>query len=267
MVANVRRSVQVRRAGHAGTLDPFATGLLIVLLGRATRLARFLADLPKQYTGVITLGQVTDTDDRTGRVCETSETWRDMDDAALRAALLSLTGRYEQRPPPFSAKKRGGERAYRLARRGEPVELTPQTVVVRRFDLIGRTGARLDFATEVSSGTYVRALARDLGARLGCGAHLKELRRTAIGPFTVDEALPLAALEAGAPPPRPPIDAVAHLPRLELDEATRTLVAHGRSIPAPAQADGPVALTADGALLAVAEPADGQLKPRVVLAG
>lgn len=252
--------------GHTGTLDPFASGLLVVLVGRATRLAQFVVGLPKRYRGVIVLGVVTDTDDPTGVELQRSDAWRGLPEARIVTAMRALTGRYAQRPPAYSAKKRGGERAYRLARRGERAELPAQEVEVRRFALLERDGARLIVEVEVTSGTYIRALARDVGARLGCGAHLAELRRIAVGSFAVEDATPLAAFEHWPPPLRPSLDAVTHLPRIDLDEAAREHVAHGRPIAAPTGVTGPVALVAEGHLVAVARPEDGLLKPRVVLA-
>lgn len=268
-MAAVRRTLRVRRAGHAGTLDPFATGLLVVLVGRATRLQRYLVGLPKRYEGTIRLGRTTDSGDPTGRVTAETVDAHDLPDDAVRPAMAALTGRYRQTPPAFSAKQRGGERAYVRARRGEAVALDPVEVEVRRFDLTGRDGATLAFAAEVSSGTYLRALARDLGERLGSGAHLTALRRTAVGSFTIAEAAPLPTIGQGTAPLRPLREAVAHLPQLGLDADARGRVIHGRPVPAPPElrGRGPVALVADGELLAVAEPQDGVLAPRVVLAG
>lgn len=267
MVATVRRVAGVRRVGHAGTLDPFATGLLLVLVGRATRLARFLAELPKSYTGVIALGATTDTHDRTGNVLAMSETWRALSTVTLQEASRSLTGRYQQRPPAFSAKHVSGERAYRLARRGAPPELEPTSVDVFSFTLGESRNGHVTFRASVSSGTYVRALVRDLGERLGCGAHLHALRRTAIGPFRVEDAEPLGELGAGPIALRAPLDAVSHLPRVRVDAEARDRVAHGRPFQGSAPRPGPVAVVDDGGLIAIAEPDDGLLKPRVVLVG
>lgn len=267
VVDAVRRAYGTRRVGHAGTLDPFATGLLAVLLGRATRLARFLAGVDKTYEGVIVLGVRTDTDDGTGAVEGESVSLNDVTDDAIAQAAADLTGRSWQRPPAYSAKKVEGERSYRRARRGERVELGPREIHVYQFATEPRSDALVRFRARVSAGTYVRALARDLGERLGCGAHLGALRRTAAGPFSVADAVPLAALEGEAVTPRPPRDAVQHLPTIEIDEATRSAVVHGRPVPAGATPapDGPVALTFAGALVAVAESQGELLKPRVVL--
>jgi tRNA pseudouridine55 synthase len=264
-VDRVRRAYALRRVGHAGTLDPFASGLLLVLLGRATRLAQYLVGLPKTYQGRIRLGAVTDTDDCTGTVLRTSEDWQALSGERIGGAMRQFVGVHLQRPPAYSAKKTSGQRAHRLARKGAPVELAPVSVEVRRFDLRGHEGASVAFSAEVGSGTYLRALARDLGERLGCGAHLEELRRTRIGAFAVEDALPWDAVTGGTEPVRPPRDAVAHLPRRALVDAECDLVRHGRALDAADCPDTPIALLADGVLVAVAHREGDLLKPRVVL--
>ncbi len=263
----VRQAYGTRRAGHAGTLDPFASGLLIVLVGRATRLSRYLVGLPKRYTGSITLGVETDTADHTGEVTRTDDGWRSLSDADVVDAMAALTGRILQHPPPHSARKLDGERAYRRARRGEPVELEPREIEVRRFDVTAREADRVEFTADVSSGTYVRALARDLGRALGCGAHLAALRRTAVGSFSVDAAVGVETLRREAPPLRPPREAVDHLPTVQLDAEHRDRVAHGRPVPAADAADDPIALVAGEELVAIAERQGDVLKPKVVLQG
>jgi tRNA pseudouridine55 synthase len=263
----VRHAYGTRRAGHAGTLDPFASGLLIVLVGRATRLSRYLVGLPKRYTGSIALGVETDTADHTGEVIGAGNGWRSLPDADVMSAMEALTGRLLQHPPAHSAKKLDGERAYRRARRGETVELEPREIDVRRFDMTARDADRVDFTADVSSGTYVRALARDLGRALGCGAHLAALRRTEVGSFSVDAAVAVEALRRQAPPLRPPREAVEHLPSLQLDAEHRDHVAHGRPVPAADAADDPIALVAGDELVAIAERQGDVLKPRVVLQG
>lgn len=267
MVATVRRVTGVRRVGHAGTLDPFATGLLLVLLGRATRLARFVTELRKSYTGIIGLGATTDTDDRTGTPLATSDSWRELSSQAIHEAARSLVGRYEQRPPAFSAKHISGERAYRVARRGATPDLEPTTVEVFSFVLGEPRNGRVPFETSVGSGTYVRALARDLGERLGCGAHLEALRRTAIGTFRVEDAVPLEQLGAHRVALRAPLEAVGHLPRVQVDAEVRDRVTHGRPFPGTTAEHGPVAVVHDDELIAIADPSNGYFKPRVVLLG
>jgi tRNA pseudouridine55 synthase len=263
----VRRALRVRRVGHAGTLDPFASGLLLVLVGRATRLSQFLIGLPKSYSGVVRLGSETDTDDPTGAVVRDEGAADAIADGTIAQAMAGLTGRLMQEPPTFSAKHVGGRRAHSLARHGKDVALDAQEVRVDRFELVQRDGDRVRFVAEVSSGTYIRALARDLGRALGCGAHLSELRRTGVGSFSVEEALPLSALEDGTPDLRAPIQAVAHLPRLELDAEHRSQAVHGQAIAATDSGARHVALVHEGRLVAVAEPSGDLLKPRVVLEG
>lgn len=265
VVDRVRHALGVRRAGHTGTLDPLASGLLVVLTGRATRLAQFLVGLDKEYEGVIRLGETTTTDDRGGVVTARSEAWRHIADEDLRSAMRALEGTYEQRPPAFSAKKIGGERAHRAARRGERPDVAPVTVRVHRFSLRGRRGPELDFEGRVGSGTYIRALARDLGDALGCGAHLGSLRRTAVGPFHVRDALPLDALDARVPLLAPRA-AVGHLPHVVADPVTAEHLRHGRTAELPGGPEGPVAVLEGERLLAVAEGGEGRLRPRVVLA-
>jgi len=266
VVAAVRRLSGTRRVGHAGTLDPFASGLLAVLIGRATRLVPFLVGLPKRYAGTIRLGVVTDTDDRDGTITRDDPSWQTVDAPALDAAMAALTGPQRQQPPVYSAKKVGGVPAYRRVRRGQSVSLTPREVDVSRFARVGWAGPDVDFVADVSSGTYIRALARDLGDALGCGAHLTRLRRTGIGPWEVGEGVPLAAL-ATPLPLRPPRDAVAHLPQRRLTAPELEAVGHGRAVPDGERQDAAVALLDGDVLVAIARPERDQLRPSVVLVG
>jgi tRNA pseudouridine55 synthase len=220
--------------------------------------------LPKEYTGTIRLGVVTTTDDLTGEPLS-STAWESVTQAAIVYAMRSLIGRTAQRPPRFSAKIVGSQRAYRRARRGEDFELEPRLVDVDRFDLVALRGQDLDFRTSVASGVYVRSLARDVGARLGCGAHLVSLRRTAIGLFQVADATSLDQVVAGSADLRPAREAVAHLRRMQIGESERVSVRHGRAIPSTACEPGPVALLAEGELVAVAESDGNVLRPSVVL--
>jgi tRNA pseudouridine55 synthase len=266
-VAAVRRLLGERRVGHAGTLDPAASGLLLVLVGRATRLARFTAVLPKRYDATLRLGAETATDDATGAVTATDETWRGLDEAAVRRALAEVAARGEQVPPAVSAKKVAGERAYRLARRGEPADLRPVAVRIHRLEVRRVALPDVDVAVECSAGTYVRAIARDAGRALGTRGHLAALRRTGIGPWTVLQGVPLRDATAAslAAALRPLAEVVAHLPRLDLDPETAERVRHGGKVEADAVLEGPVALSAAGELLAVAEYRDGRYVPSVVL--
>jgi tRNA pseudouridine55 synthase len=265
-VALVRRALGTRRVGHAGTLDPDASGLLPVLVGRATRLMPFLAGLDKQYTGVLRLGVRTATDDASGAVTAVAASWRAVTDARLREAMESLTGVLAQVPPAFSAKKVRGTPAHRRARRGEAVALPAVCVVVRRFALVARDGDTATFEADVGSGTYVRALVRDLGDALGCGAHLVDLRRVNVGAWSVGQATRLA--DVGPETPLWPMAAaVAHLPARSITPAEHERVQHGRPIPAADTDAGPVALLADDRLVAIAVARDGTLAPKVVLEG
>lgn len=267
VVDAVRHALAVRRVGHAGTLDPFASGLLLVLVGASTRLARFMTSFTKTYRGTIRLGVATDTDDCTGEPIGTSETWREVSDGAISEAMAGFLGVHRQRPPAYSAKKVSGKRAYRLARAGKDVELAATEVTIHDFGLLARRESAVQFEARVGGGTYIRALARDLGERLGCGAHLARLRRTAIGPFTVEEAAPLTALaEQGRDLVRPPLRAVEHLPQVHLVEDQRSRVIHGQPLEMSAPEGDVIALVSDAQLVAVAEREGTMLKPRVVLA-
>jgi tRNA pseudouridine55 synthase len=266
-VAAVRRLIGERRVGHAGTLDPAACGLLLVLVGRATRLARFTAVFPKRYDATMRLGAETATDDAAGEVTVTDGSWRGLDEVAVRRALAEVAAREEQIPPAVSAKKVAGQRAYRLARRGEPATLGPAAVRIHRLEVRRVALPDVDFAIECSAGTYVRAVARDAGRALGSRAHLVALRRTGIGPWSVEDALPLASATAEtlAGALRPLAALVGHLPRLDLDPEAAERVRHGRKIEAGTVLEGAVALMAQGELLAVAEYRDGLYAPSVVL--
>ncbi len=265
VIDRVRRVLGLRRVGHAGTLDPFASGLLLVLVGRATRLAQFLVGLSKRYEGSIRLGVATETDDRTGTVTVTRDGAERIPDSALQEAMASLTGAQLQHPPVYSAKKVGGRRAYRLARSGGTVELPAVEIEVFQFTPIAREGAAVRFEALVSSGTYVRALARDLGVRLGCGAHLAELRRTAVGSFEIGAAKPLGTLGEPDTTVLPLLAAVTHLERRALTDDERDAVAHGRPISAGAAPSTSIALVHADQLVAVAERSGDSLRPRVVL--
>lgn len=197
VVDRVRRAYGERSVGHLGTLDPFATGLLVVLVGRATRLATFLDVEPKVYEAVIAFGTETDTDDSTGEVTRSAPP---PSEANVRASIVTLTGEIQQVPPAYSAKKVAGRRAYAAARSGEALELAPASVVVHRWDAGAFTGDTLSATITCGGGTYIRALARDLGRLSGSAAHLASLRRTRIGRFDVADATPADALTASPPP-------------------------------------------------------------------
>jgi tRNA pseudouridine55 synthase len=262
VVHRLRRVLGTRAVGHTGTLDPFATGLLVVLVGRATRLARFVEAHVKRYGATARLGWATDTDDLTGAPLGAPATLEGLTESAVRAALQSLVGPQRQRPPRYSAKHVDGERSYRLARRGRPVDPAPVDVVVHQAELLRFAPPALEFRVTVSAGTYVRALARDLGERLGIGAHLVALRREAVGPLSVDDATPLDRVTAGSV--LPPSAVLGHLPSVELAEQERLAVSHGRAVPTSTPS-GDVALLHAGELVAVARAEAGWLRPAVVL--
>ena len=243
VVARVRRERRGAKAGHAGTLDPFATGLLIVLLGRATRLQRFLLALPKTYVATARLGWRSSTGDPDGELTRTGR---------VPDRLELPTGEVRQRVPMTSAVRVGGERLYRKARRGESVETPERVVWVERAELLEHDGARARFEIECSSGTYVRTLIETLE-----DAYCEELRRTAIGPHRVpadgDEEIDLSAL-------------VSFLPQRPLDPAEADAVAHGRPVARAGAPEGHSRLTHDGSLIAIGR-ADGEnLRPEVVIA-
>lgn len=272
VVAQVRRLANTRRVGHAGTLDPMATGVLVLGLGRATRLLGYLAAGEKSYAGRIRLGQRTSTDDAWGEVVAQSAGAAGLDEAAVRAAAATLRGELAQVPPAFSAVQVGGRRAYARARAGEHVELAPRTVVVHRFEVlrVQPVGELLDVDVEVdcSAGTYIRALARDLGAALGVGGHLSSLRRTRAGRFDVAQAASLPIPDGAALPLLPLAAAVAAcFPRRDVDAAQARLVAHGGALPGRGE-PGPVGVFGPaGEVLALTEERDGAARPLVVFVG
>jgi len=263
VVDMVRRALGEQRVGHLGTLDPFAEGLLVVVVGRATRLATFAAGWTKAYEGVIRLGVTTDTDDATGAVLRT-ETMA-VTAAQLAAALAQFRGGYLQRPPAYSAVKIAGERAYRRARRGEVVQPAARRVEIEQLELVEYRAPDVRFRATVGGGTYLRSLARDVGAALGCGAHLIALRRTAVGSLRVEEAVAPDAVTAADL--RDPAILVAHLPRREVTAAERDAVVHGRPVARDPVADRgePIAVFSGSELLAVADVEGEVLKPRVVV--
>jgi len=265
IVDTVRRAVGTDRVGHLGTLDPFAAGLLVIVVGRATRLAPFAAAWTKAYEGVIRLGASTATDDATGATVATSEAWHALDRARVEEALAAFRGAYDQRPPAYSAVKVAGERAYRRARRGEGVVLRPRRVDVTELELESFTPPDVGFRATVSGGTYLRSLARDVGEALGCGAHLATLRRTRVGAFRLADAV--APDEVTARALRDPAELVRDLPARDLDDAGRAAVVHGRPVPVAdgTRETGNVALFWSGQLVAVAERVGDVLKPRVVV--
>lgn len=271
VVAKSRGLLGTRRVGHAGTLDPDATGVLLLGVGRGTKLLRFLSPLGKAYRGELVLGVETSTLDAAGEVTAV----HDMVGTTLdqvRAAAAAFVGDIEQIPPMVSAVKIDGRRLHELAREGIEVERPARPVTVHTLEVTsGPVDEPLVFTLEVScsSGTYIRTLAADIGAALGGGAHLRNLRRTSVGPFTLDDAVPLAAV--GPDVVLPLMDAVRHLDVVAIDEDLAAAVRVGKVLPVEdlgLVGDGPWAVVQDGTLLAVYEAfRPGLAKPAVVLVG
>jgi len=261
-VVDTGRRVQgTRKVGHAGTLDPLATGLLLVGVGRATRLLRFLSELDKAYEGTARLGEETDTLDADGEVTRRAPI-EGVTPARLEVAMRERMGDIMQAPPAFSAVKVGGRTLHRAARRGRHVQAPARPVRVDAFDLLGLQGGDFRFRVVCSSGTYVRVLVADVGCAVGSAAHLTHLRRTRIGPFQVDEAR--APEDLGSPLPLE--EAVRHLPALALSADEAVAASHGRPL-GPAGIEGPYA-TFDpaGRLVAVYRDEHAKAVPVMVLA-
>jgi len=289
VVAQVRRIIGERRVGHTGTLDPFATGVLVILVGKATRLLQFLSGAEKEYEAVIRFGYATDTGDATGQKMEVqpkSRSAQSLLEDEIEAALASLRGVINQVPPMYSAKKVAGQKLYELARRGEQIERQPVKVTITKFDAIEVNGqlirmrddstAELDVRVACSAGTYVRTLAEDLGTELGVGAHLAALRRTRAGRFPIEDAITLERLaelrEANE------VDdvmismdeTVGHLPFVELNDHDVGRVLNGIKIEVDSDHENQVYMrlrNASGELIAlgVYDSANRMVHPRVVL--
>ncbi|MFN8095865.1 MAG: tRNA pseudouridine(55) synthase TruB [Vicinamibacteria bacterium] len=238
VVDRARRALRERRIGHTGTLDPFATGVLPLCVGRATRLARFLSGGEKVYRASVRLGFATTTDDRTGEPLSPPRP-SDVAGEALGEALAAFVGTFDQVPPAFSARHVGGRRLYELARNGEAAPRTATPVTVQALDLVSREGDCLELEVRCSAGTYVRAIARDLGERLGTGGHLVALRRTRSGAFDLSRAVPGDRLDASASAAIVPVrELLPELPSVRVGARGRSFVAHGRDL-GPADVDGP----------------------------
>jgi tRNA pseudouridine55 synthase len=267
VVAQARRALGERRIGHTGTLDPFASGLLLLCVGVATRIAEYLTDQAKKYRAVMTLGAGTDTDDATGAVITVSEGWRDLSIDDLETALAEQVGSVLQRPPAYSAKKVGGERMYRLAREGRAPALDPVPVQIHALDLIAWEPPAVTFDVTCSAGTYIRAIARDVGERLGVPAHLGALRRTTIGSIDVKQAVAFEDLGNEETVRRAwitPLEALAHLPSVRIDAPLAAALAHGRAVQVAEPIEGIAAAVLGDRLFAIVA-ADGQwVRPRKV---
>jgi tRNA pseudouridine55 synthase len=262
VVDEVRRMVRQRRVGHAGTLDPAATGLLLVCLGRATRLCEYLVADEKEYRGTIQLGVETDTYDQEGKtVCERDASG--IDRAMIDKALEPFIGEIDQKPPAFSAIKREGVPAYKLARLGEEVDLPTRRVKISSIEVLGWRAPHVDILVRCGAGTYMRSLAHDLGEGLGVGGHLSSLVRTAIGGWRVEDAVTLEAVQRAvdgdgiASIARSFDDALPDVPKIELDEEDTKAILCGREITLDVKLNAPLisAHNAQGRLIAVLAPA------------
>ncbi len=266
-VARVRRAAGLRRVGHAGTLDPLASGLLLMGLGPAARFLEYLVGLDKTYETTVLLGQATTTYDAEGEV--TAERPVDVSAEQIAAALAAFRGPIRQRVPSHSAVKRDGRPLYESARRGEVIDLPQRDVVVHALDLLAFDPPLVTLRVACSSGTYIRSLAHDLGAALGCGGHVVALRRTAVGVFSVDDAISLDILtpESVVVHLRPPAAAVAHLPRLDVGESDALRLSVGQRLPAAADAlpGNAAAFGPDGRFLGVVEVDGDVIRPRKML--
>lgn len=280
VVARVRKILKTRRVGHTGTLDPFATGVLVVCVNRATRLSQFLTGDDKEYRATMRLGLATDTGDLMGQPLTPGARVDHITPDMVAEALTHFRGRIRQTPPMYSAKKVGGVKLYEMARRGEAVERAPVEIEIRALELCdapvarGDAGAEpvLDFTFRVvcSAGTYIRTLAEDIGARLGVGAHLIALRRTRAGTRRIEEAVTLEQMAESSAPRLIPMAEALSLPEIRLNEEERKGVLHGRSVLRrgfAAPGDQAKLCDSDGDLIAVAtlDKADFSWRPIVVL--
>jgi len=266
VVRDVRRALGNMKAGHTGTLDPFATGLLVVLTGRATRLAPYLSGLDKTYRATVRLGERSESGDPEGPITPGGPL---PDEHSLRAALAGMTGEITQQVPALSAVRVDGQRLYARTRRGEEVERPTRQVVVHRADLVSYdpVAGLAELNIRCGSGTYVRQIAVDLGEALGCGGYCAALRRTEVGDLRVDDAMTLADVAPGCG--IPPLAVLTHLPVVQLDAGHAADVVHGRPVPGgDVPPEGTVALARDGDLLAIgAVGDDGLVHPKVVIVG
>jgi len=262
IVRGVQRAVGAPKAGHTGTLDPFATGLLVILTGRATRLVGLVPGEPKVYLATIRFGEERDTDDVTGTVTREAAL---PDPALLPDAVRQLTGTIEQEPPAYSAKKVDGRRAYAIARRGGTPDVKPVTVHVDGWEILEEAWPRLRVRIRCGGGTYIRALARDLGRLMHSAACLETLRREASGPFTVTEAASWQDVTEGRLAVRPAREALGSMPQQLLDGDDARRVAHGMAVPAHVAGERAALLGNDGELLAVARRDQNRWQPEVVL--
>lgn len=269
VVARARRALGIKRIGHTGTLDPFASGLMLLCVGAATRIAEYLTVLPKTYHATARLDGRTLTDDSTSEVVDPSDGWAALTRAEIESALDAQTGDIVQLPPQYSAKKIAGERAYDIARRGDVAGLAPVPVHITRIELLAVRLPEIDFEVECGSGTYIRAIARDVGSALGTGGYLAQLRRTRVGPHTVNAAVPLNQLDDAAAVKAVvirPADALAHLPAIMLTEEGERAIRFGQPVACPGETTGTVKLLRGDTLIGIGVVNDGRIRPRKVMA-
>ncbi len=262
VVQSIRRIFNIAKAGHLGTLDPLATGVLPVCVGKATRLAQFLPSSPKEYTGEIRFGFSTNTYDREGFPAG-PEVPFDGAKNDIRRMMQSLTGVLDQVPPPFSAKKIAGVRSYKLARTNRTIEMAPVKVEIQQFELLSLDPPFAKFIVVCSAGTYVRSLVHDLGRKAGCGAHLTALRRTRSGEFRIEDAIGLDRITEAK------LISINRLlsswPSIEVSESDESRVAHGNRIRSACAGDLARILNKKGQFIAVASVESGWARPRLVL--
>jgi tRNA pseudouridine55 synthase len=270
----VRRGTGIRKVGHAGTLDPRASGVLVLCLGSATRLSEYLSTSAKRYEAVVRFGMSTKTFDSDGEIVRQTDKSPTIQE--IQGILPRFRGEIQQTPPPFSAIKIQGQKAYELARRGEDVELEPRTVHIFELKVVSYEPPDLSVSVDCSAGTYIRSLAHELGEALEAGAHLAALRRTRAGPFSLRDAVPLPRLEVGFVTDkweqhmRPASDALPDLPVVEVEGETLDLIRNGHRIPAEPGATGAAkAIGPDGDLVALLEVVNGdsEYQPRKVFIG
>jgi tRNA pseudouridine55 synthase len=278
VVARVRRILRTRRVGHTGTLDPFATGVLVMLVGKATRLAQFLDKDEKEYEAVVQFGSVTDTGDRTGKQIgdhlTPQQISRRLKATDWNEVFANFRGEIEQIPPMYSAKKVEGQKLYELARKGISKERRPVKITIHELDLLGRDASSIRIRVACSAGTYIRTLAEDIGRVIGTGAHLSDLRRTRAGRFALGEAISVEALSELEDPKTRLVgirQAVEHLPefRLSPDRADKTRNGLSTRINEPSfPENAPIKMTDEaGELIAVGyyDPAEKAVRPKIVL--
>ena len=262
VVSRVRKRLDIRRVGHLGTLDPAATGVLPLMLGKTTRLARFLSSSPKEYTGEIRLGYATTTCDLEGDPLGEPQLV-DVPRETLLEAMASLTGTIQQVPPTYSAKKIDGVRAYKLARKGLQVDLEPVPVEIQTFDLEAFEAGLIRFRVVCSSGTYIRSMARDLGEKLGTGGHLFSLRRSRVGAFNVGQAI--GPEDASRDDVVSPEQLMSDLSRIEVGFEFEKSIRNGQAIPTEEQRSPLRIFNKKGQLIAIAAIERGWAHPQVVL--